>query len=159
MKRAIYPGSFDPITLGHLDLIERSCAIFDEVIVGVLHNRAKKPLFTAAERMEMIREVTKNFPTVKVVAFDGLLVDFVKKCEARVVIRGLRAITDLEYEMQLAQTNRVLSSEIDTIFLTTNLAYAYLSSTTVKEVARLGGNIQAFVPEIVEKRLKDVYQV
>ena len=144
MKTAIYPGSFDPVTLGHYDIIERSSQIFDRVIVGVLKNHAKSPLFSASERVKMLEDVTAGLPNVEARSFNGLLIDFVRQNKASVIVRGLRAITDFEYELQLAQMNRVIAPEIDTLFLTTNLKYAYLSSSTVKEVARYGGDISAF---------------
>ena len=132
MKTAIYPGSFDPVTLGHFDIIKRSSEIFDQVIVGVLCNNAKSPLFSVEERVKMLEEVTKDIPNVEVQSFDGLLVDFMRQNHAKVIVRGLRAITDFEYELQLAQMNRVIAPEIDTLFLTTNLKYAYLSSSMAK---------------------------
>ena len=147
MKRAIYPGSFDPITFGHLDIIERSSKIVDELVVGVLHNSAKKSLFSLDERVSMIKETTKNLPNVKVESFDGLLVDYMNKIDASIIIRGLRAVTDFEYELQIAQSNHVQNEQIETIFLTTNLNYSYLSSTIVKEFASYGGDISKFVPE------------
>ena len=162
MRKAVYPGSFDPVTLGHLDIIERSARLVDELIVGVLINHAKSPLFTVDERVQMLQEVTKEIGNVRVEAFSGLSVDFLKRCDAKIMIRGLRAITDFEYELQMAQTNRVLAPDIDTLFLTTNLEYSYLSSTTVKEVAVYGGDISHFVPEIVvdrvNKRVKEIVQ-
>ena len=162
MRKAVYPGSFDPVTLGHLDIIERSARLVDELIVGVLINHAKSPLFTVDERVQMLQEVTKEIGNVRVEAFSGLSVDFLKRCDAKIMIRGLRAITDFEYELQMAQTNRVLAPDIDTLFLTTNLEYAYLSSTTVKEVAVYGGDISHFVPGIVvdrvNKRVKEIVQ-
>lgn len=151
MKTAIYPGSFDPVTLGHYDIIERSSQIFDRVIVGVLKNHAKSPLFSASERVKMLEDVTAGLPNVEVRSFNGLLIDFVRQNQASVIVRGLRAITDFEYELQLAQMNRVIAPEIDTLFLTTNLKYAYLSSSTVKEVAMYGGDISAFLdPGVAE---------
>ncbi len=153
IRRAVYPGSFDPVTLGHLDIIRRSASIVDELVVAVLVNRAKSPLFSADERVNMLLEVTRDIPNVKVESFSGLSVDFVKKCDAHLIVRGLRAITDFEYELQMAQTNRIMESGIDTIFLTTSLQYAYLSSTTVKEVAVYGGDISHFVPETVAARV------
>lgn len=157
MKTAIYPGSFDPVTLGHQDIIERSSKIFDKLIVGVLRNNAKSPLFSVEERVNMLKNVTKEFSNVEVQSFDGLLIDFVRQNQANVVIRGLRAITDFEYELQLAQMNRVIAPEIDTLFLTTNLKYAYLSSSTVKEVARYGGDISAFLDSDVVKEVQMKY--
>ena len=152
MKTAIYPGSFDPVTLGHYDIIERSSKIFDKLIVGVLNNSAKSPLFSVEERVNMLKDVTSHFPNVEVQSFAGLLIDFVRSNDANVIVRGLRAITDLEYELQLAQMNRVIAPEIDTLFLTTNLKYAYLSSSMAKEVAMYGGDISSFLsPEIAEK--------
>ena len=152
MKTAIYPGSFDPVTLGHYDIIERSSKIFDKLIVGVLNNSAKSPLFTVEERVNMLKDVTSHFPNVEVQSFAGLLIDFVRSNDANVIVRGLRAITDFEYELQLAQMNRVIAPEIDTLFLTTNLKYAYLSSSMAKEVAMYGGDISSFLsPEIAEK--------
>ena len=139
MKTAIYPGSFDPVTLGHYDIIERSSKIFDKLIVGVLNNSAKSPLFSVEERVNMLKDVTSHFPNVEVQSFAGLLIDFVRSNDANVIVRGLRAITDFEYELQLAQMNRVIAPEIDTLFLTTNLKYAYLSSSMAKEVAMYGG--------------------
>ena len=155
MLRAIYPGSFDPVTFGHLDIIGRSSKIADEVIVGVLCNKSKRPLFSVEERVKMLEEVTKDLPNIKVVPFDGLLVDFAKQMNANAVIRGLRAITDFEYELQMAQTNHKLSDSVETIFLTTNLNYSYLSSTIVKEVAAFGGDISQFVPEVIMHKIKD----
>ncbi len=149
MIKAIYAGSFDPVTFGHLDIIRRSSSIVDELIVGVLVNRAKSPLFSVEERVNMLREVTKDLQNVKIESFSGLLVDFAKKSNANVLVRGLRAVTDFEYELQMAQTNHVICPQVDTMFLTTNLEYAYLSSTIVKEVASYGGDISAFVPENV----------
>ena len=154
MTRAIYPGSFDPATYGHLDIIKRAAELFDEVIVAVLNNSAKSPLFSVAERVNILEYITKDIPNVKVQSFDGLSVNFARSCEAKVIIRGLRAITDFEYELQMAQTNRVLAMDIDTMFLTTSLQYAYLSSTTVKEAASFGADISKFVPEYVVQREK-----
>lgn len=155
MIRAIYPGSFDPVTLGHLDIIKRSAEKVDELIVGILNNHSKNPLFSVEERVEMISALTKDYPNVKVEAFSGLMVEFVKEKEANVIIRGLRAISDFEYELQMAHANRKLYPGADTMFLTTSLEYAYLSSTTVKEVAFFDGDISGFVPpEIIDQ----VYQ-
>ena len=151
MLRAIYPGSFDPVTLGHLDIIRRSASIADELIVGILNNKAKTPLFSVGERVRMLEEVTKDFPNVKIIPFEGLLVEFAKQMDAKVIVRGLRAITDFEYELQMAQTNRVLAPDVDTVFLTTSLEYAYVSSTIMKEVARFGGDLSKFAPpEIIQ---------
>ena len=149
IRRAVYPGSFDPVTLGHIDIIKRASEIVDELIVGVLVNKGKNPLFSVQERVNMLQIVTKDIPNIRVESFDGLLVDFLRLKDAEFVIRGLRAITDFEYELQMAQTNRIMSPDTDTIFLTTNLKYAYLNSTTVKEVASYGGDISKFVPEFV----------
>lgn len=151
MKRAVYPGSFDPVTRGHLDIIERAAALVDELIVGVLNNNKKTPLFSVEERVKMLSDVTSHIPNVRVEAFSGLSVDFVRKCHAKFIVRGLRAVTDFEYELQMAQTNRSIDGEIDTLFFTTALNYAYISSTIVKEVAYYGGDISGYVPpQIVE---------
>ena len=155
MLRAIYPGSFDPVTYGHLDIIERSCKIADELIVGVLNNNAKMPLFSVEERVKMLNEVTCHLPNVVIEPFDGLLVDFARQRKADCIIRGLRAITDFEYELQMAQTNHKLGAEIETVFLTTNIEYSYMSSTTVKEIAAFGGDITQFVPEAVRRELNE----
>ncbi len=153
MIRALYPGSFDPITFGHLDVIERSSKITEELIVGVLENPSKSSLFTKEERVEMIKEVTSHIKNIKIESFEGLLVDFAHKKQANIVIRGLRAVTDFEYELQISQTNRIINGGVDTVFLTTSLEYAYLSSSTVKEVAMFGGDISKFVPEPVVERV------
>lgn len=157
MLRGVYPGSFDPVTHGHIDIIRRGSKIVDELIVGVLRNNTKMPLFSVKERVKMLEEVTGDLQNVRVVPFDGLLVDFVKELDAHVVIRGLRAITDFEYELQMAQTNYKLSPDVEYIFLPTNLQYSYLSSSMVKEVAIFGGDISQFVPEIVIDRIKERY--
>ncbi len=154
MLRAIYPGSFDPVTNGHLDVIRRSSKMVDELIVGVLNNNAKMPLFSVEERVRMLKEVTKDIPNVRIYPFDGLLIDFAAKMEAGVVIRGLRAITDFEYELQMSQTNHKLNPDVETIFLTTSIEYSYLSSTTVKEIASYNGDITQFVPEAVVGKLE-----
>ena len=151
MKKAIYPGSFDPVTYGHIDIIQRAAEIFDELVVAVLNNTAKTPLFSVDERVNILKEVVKDIPNVSVLSYEGLLVDFAMANNAGVIVRGLRAVTDFEYELQLAQTNSVLNSGVDTLFLTTSLRYAYLSSSTVKEVASYGGDISKFVPPFVEK--------
>lgn len=150
MRVAVYPGSFDPVTNGHLDVISRASSLFDKVIVGVLNNSIKSPLFSVEERVNILTKVTKNIENVEIKAFSGLSINFVRECGANVIVRGLRAITDFDYELQMAQTNRVLASDIDTIFLTTCLEYAYLSSTIVKEVALFGGDISELVPPYVE---------
>ena len=157
MHKAIYPGSFDPVTRGHLDIIARAARTTDTLIVAVLNNGAKNSLFSVEERVKMLEEETKDIPNIEVRSFNGLLVEFAKQCDAHVVVRGLRAITDFEYELQMAQTNRILDHSIDTFFLTTDLEYAYLSSSTVKEVARFGGDISAFVTPTVAKRLMEKY--
>ena len=155
MLRAIYPGSFYPVTLGHLDIIRRSASIADELIVGILNNKAKTPLFSVGERVRMLEEVTKDFPNVKIIPFEGLLVEFAKQMDAKVIVRGLRAITDFEYELQMSQTNQKIEPEIETLFLTTSLEFSFLSSTTVKEVASFGGDITQFVPEVIVKKIKE----
>lgn len=145
MAVAVYPGSFDPVTLGHLDIIERTAHMMDKVIIGVLNNSSKTPLFSVKERVKMLESLTSSLPNVEVQSFDGLLVDFVHQNHANVIVRGLRAITDFEYELQLAQTNRVIAPDVDTIFLTTNLKYSYLSSSIVKEIAFYDGDISGFL--------------
>ena len=158
MLRGIYPGSFDPVTLGHVDIIKRGSHITDELIVGVLRNNAKMPLFSVEERVKMLEEVTKDLPNVKIIPFDGLLVDFVRDMDASVVIRGLRAITDFEYELQMAQTNYKLAPDVEYIFLPTNLQYSYLSSSMVKEVAAFGGDISNFVSDILIDKITEKYR-
>lgn len=157
MKKAIYPGSFDPITYGHLDLIERSAQIFDHVIIGVLRNHAKTPLFSMEERMNMIKRAVSHLDNVEVCSFDGLLVDFAKAIDCNIIVRGLRAVTDYEYEIQMSQTNRLMAPEVNTVFVTTDMKYAYLSSSTVREVAYFGGDLSHFVPDFIEKALKEKY--
>lgn len=155
MLKAVYPGSFDPVTYGHLDIILRSSKLVDELIVGVLNNNAKSPLFSVEERVKMLKEVTKNMDKIQIVPFEGLLVNFAQQMDAGMIVRGLRAITDFEYELQMSQTNHKLEPELETVFLTTNLEYSYLSSTTVKEVAAFGGDISQFVPQNVADRMKE----
>ena len=146
MTVGVYPGSFDPVTLGHLDIIKRSSKIVDRLIIGVLNNSAKKPVFTAEERVHMLELVIKDIPNAAVETFDGLTVEFAKSLGATVMFRGLRAVTDFEYEIQIAQTNHALNPDIDTVFLTTSVKYSYLSSSIVKEVASYEGDISKFVP-------------
>ena len=146
MTVGVYPGSFDPVTLGHLDIIKRSSKIVDRLIIGVLNNGAKKPVFTAEERVHMLELVIKDIPNAAVETFDGLTVEFAKSLGATVMFRGLRAVTDFEYEIQIAQTNHALNPDIDTVFLTTSVKYSYLSSSIVKEVASYEGDISKFVP-------------
>lgn len=159
MKKAIYPGSFDPMTFGHLDIIERSSKIFDEVVIGVLNNSAKKSLFSVEERVEIARDLTKQYGNVTVDSFDGLMVDYAKSIGANIVIRGLRAVTDFDYEIQIAQTNKVQYPELETIFMTTALNYSYLSSTIVREFASYGGDISRFVPAEIIPKIKAKYNV
>lgn len=155
MSVAVYPGSFDPVTLGHYDIIVRTAQIMDRVVIGVLHNGAKHPLFSIEERVEMLKSVTTGLANVEIQCFDGLTIEFARKNHANVMIRGLRAVTDFEYELQLAQTNRVIAPEIDTMFLATSLKYSYLSSSIVKEIASLGGDISEFLhPQIAEQVLE-----
>ena len=157
MRRAIYPGSFDPVTFGHIDMIERSAKIVDELVVAILINSAKNPLFSVKERVSKLEEITCHIPNIRITSFDGLLIDYAKEVDASIVVRGLRAVTDFEYELQIAQTNRIINSDIDTMFLTTSLEYAYLSSTIVKEVASYGGDISHFVPEQLIDRIYAKY--
>ena len=147
MRIAVYPGSFDPITHGHLDVIERSSRVFDKLIVAVVKNRSKAPLFSVEERMDQINRSVKGLTNIEVDHFDGLLVDFVTAKGAQVIVKGLRAISDFEYEFQMALLNRKLQPQIETMFLMTNHKYSYLSSSMVKEIAGLGGNIQDLVPD------------
>ncbi len=158
MRAAIYPGSFDPVTYGHLDIIRRASSIFDELTVSVLNNNTKTPLFSVEERVRMLDEATKDLPNVTVDSFSGLLIDYADKKGVHVAIRGLRAITDFEYELQIAQTNRKFSDgNLDTVFLTTSLEYAYLSSSTVKEIASFNGDISKCVPEFVAGLIYEKY--
>ncbi|MEH7334916.1 pantetheine-phosphate adenylyltransferase [Neobacillus drentensis] len=150
---AVCPGSFDPITYGHLDIIRRGAKVFDKVYVVVLNNIAKHPLFTVQERIELIREVTKDIPNVQVEEFSGLLIDYAKSVNANAILRGLRAVSDFEYEMQITSMNRVLNEDIETFFVMTNNQYSFLSSSIVKEVAKYNGKITELVPPIVEKEL------
>ena len=153
MSIAVYPGSFDPVTLGHLDIIRRSAAIFDHVIVGVLNNTSKKPLFSLEVRVNMLKDVVSEIENVSVESFDGLLVDFVRQKNTNVIIRGLRALTDFDLEMQMAQSNRMVAKDVDTVFLSTSTQYSYLSSSVVKEYARYGVDLTEFVPACIIPKL------
>lgn len=158
MKTAIYPGSFDPVTYGHLDIIRRAAKVFDHLTVSILNNKAKTPLFSVEERVKMLEEATKDLPNVSIDSFSGLLIDYAKEKNVHVAIRGLRAITDFEYELQIAQTNRKFSNgELDTMFLTTSLEYSYLSSSTVREIASFNGDISECVPDFVAKMIYEKY--
>jgi len=154
-QRAIYPGTFDPVTYGHIDLIKRAQEIFSEVIVAVAHNPHKNPIFSAKERVAMLKEATKELKGIEVIEFEGLVVDYARKHKAKVLIRGLRMLSDFEYEFQMALTNRKLSADIETIFLMPHESYSYLSSKLLKEAASLGANLSCFVPDFVEKALKE----
>lgn len=149
MKIGIYPGSFDPVTLGHLDVIKRASDLVDHLIVGVLKNSSKTPLFNVEERVELLKRTTQDISNIEIASYDGLLVDFAQERNADVIVRGLRAVTDFEYELQLAQINRKMSPKVDTIFLATSVDYAYLSSSVVREIARYHGKIDKFIPEII----------
>jgi pantetheine-phosphate adenylyltransferase len=151
---AIYPGSFDPVTNGHLDLIERGAKIFDRLVVSILRNLDKDPLFTIDERVEMLREVTRPWPNVEIDVFSGLLVDYARLREANVILRGIRAVSDYEYELQMAMMNRKLNPHVETVFMMPAVAYSYLSSRLVREIAQLGGPITGLVPPVVEERLR-----
>lgn len=156
MNKAIYPGSFDPVHYGHIDVIKRAASMFDELIVSVLNNKSKSPLFSVDERVNILKEALKDIPNVKIESFSGLLVDYCKEKDVHIVVRGLRAITDFEYELQNAQTNAKLSNGfVDTVFLTTGLEYAYLSSSSVKEIAYFGGDVSMCVPENVAEAVNN----
>ena len=152
-KIAIYPGTFDPVTHGHVDLIKRGVKIFDKLIVAVAHNSDKNPLFTVSERVDMLKEITKDMRDIEVDDFDGLLVDYVHMKGANVVLRGVRAFSDFEYEFQMALTNRKLSSDIETIFMMPNESFSYVSSKTIKQIASMNADISKFVPKVVEEYL------
>ncbi|WAA13705.1 pantetheine-phosphate adenylyltransferase [Fervidibacillus halotolerans] len=154
---AVCPGSFDPITNGHMDIISRGAQIFDKVYVCILNNSGKKSLFTKEERIRLIEEATKDFPNVIVDSFDGLLVDYAKKVNAQVILRGLRAVSDFEYELRITSMNRKLDEQIETFFMMTNNQYSFLSSSIVKEVAKYNGNISDLVPPVVEKALREKF--
>jgi pantetheine-phosphate adenylyltransferase len=154
MKVAIYPGSFDLVTNGHIDIIERAARLFDQVMVAVIRNPEKKPQFSLEQRVEMLKKSLTAFKNVKVESFDGLLVDFAKKKKANMIVRGLRAVSDFDYEFQMALTNRKMAPEIETLFFMTDYKYSYLSSSFVKQIARLGGDISGLVPAVVAEKLK-----
>ncbi len=157
MRIAVYPGSFDPVTYGHIDIIQRASTMVDKLIIGVLNNSTKTPLFSAEERVNMISEVCQDLPNVEIRYFEGLMVDFVKEVGATIVVRGLRAVTDFEYELQWAQSNRIVCPQMDTMFLVTNVQYSYLSSSVVREYASHNGDISAFVPGIVAQKLNQKF--
>ncbi|WP_149031982.1 pantetheine-phosphate adenylyltransferase [Rummeliibacillus stabekisii] len=157
-KIAVVPGSFDPITNGHLDIVKRAADIFDIVYVAVMNNSSKNPLFNVYERMDLIREVTKDIPNVRIDSSSGLLIDYAKSVKADAIVRGLRAISDFEYEMQITSMNRFLDEHIETFFIMTQNKYSFLSSSIVKEVSKYGGNIHELVPPIVEKALKGKFE-
>ena len=159
MKKAIYPGSFDPLTFGHMDIINRASRIVDELVVGVLNNSAKNSLFSLEERVSMIKEITDSIPNVTVASFDGLLVDYMNEIDATIIVRGLRAVTDFEYELQMAQTNRIVNPKVDTMFLVTSEEYSYLSSTILKEIARYGGALERFAPPCIIEKVRSKYTV
>jgi pantetheine-phosphate adenylyltransferase len=158
-KVAIYPGSFDPITYGHIDIIERALQIFDKVIVAIADNEEKRPLFTVEERLKMVKELFEDNPNVIVDSFKGLLVDYVAKTNVKVSLRGLRATSDFEYEFHMASMNRSLDTRLDTLFMMTSKDYFFVSSRTIKEVARLGGAVEGLVPELVVRRLKEKFKL
>lgn len=158
MRRGIYPRSFDPVTLGHLDIIKRAANLVDELYVPVIRNKMKKPLFSTSERIHLLNKVTEDIKNVKVESFDGLTVDYADQKNANVIFRGLRAVTDFEYELQIAQTNHQLNPKVDTVFLITNVEYAYLSSSIVREIASYGGNIEDFVPENIVEKIKEKFK-
>ncbi len=157
MRVGVYPGSFDPTTNGHLDLIHRGMKLVDKLVVGVLNNTNKQPLFSVQERVTVLEELTKDMPNVIVDSFTGLLVDFIKRHNAHIIIRGLRAVSDFEYELQMAQTNYTLDREIETIFLVTRVENSYLSSSIVKDIAKFGGHFENMVPESIVKKIKYKY--
>ena len=154
MKRVVCPGSFDPITYGHLDIVERASSIFDEVVIAVMVNKTKQTLFTVEERMEMTKEVTSKFPNVKVDSWSGLLVDYCKKNDVSIIVKGLRAVTDFDYELQMSQINLQLQG-VETLFISTAPAHSFLSSSLVKEIASHGGDVSSYIPAVLLERLKD----
>ncbi|RYL92859.1 pantetheine-phosphate adenylyltransferase [Sporolactobacillus sp. Y61] len=156
-KTAVYPGSFDPVTYGHLDIIKRGLSVFDHIIVAVLNNSRKDPLFSVEERVEMLTEATKDLRHVTVDSFDGLLMDYVHKKKVSIVLRGLRAISDFEYELQIASINKNLNPEIETCFMMTSNRFSFLSSSMVKEVAKYGGSVHGLVPDVVETAIRNKY--
>jgi len=155
MPNVVYPGSFDPISYGHIDLVERGLKVFSELTIAVAHNEGKSPLFTMAERVEMVREVLRDVPNVKIDSYDGMTVDYVRSAGASMILRGIRTISDFEYEFQMALTNRHFADDVEMVFMMTSSKYSYLSSHFIKEIAGLGGDVSAFVPPLVEKRLKE----
>ena len=155
MPNVVYPGSFDPISHGHIDLVERGLKVFSELTVAVAHNEGKGPLFTMAERVEMVREVLRDVPNVKIDSYDGMTVDYVRSAGASMILRGIRTISDFEYEFQMALTNRHFADDVEMVFMMTSSKYSYLSSHFIKEIAALGGDVSAFVPPFVEERLKE----
>jgi pantetheine-phosphate adenylyltransferase len=158
-KVAIYPGSFDPITYGHIDIVERGLEIFNKVIVAIAENEEKRPLFSVEERLQMVKAVFKDTPHVIVDSFKGLLVDYVAKTNAVVILRGLRATSDFEYEFHMASMNRSLNTHLDTLFMMTSKDYFFVSSRTIKEVARLGGGVEGLVPDLIVRRLKEKFKL
>ena len=154
MKRVVCPGSFDPITYGHLDIVERASSIFDEVVIAVMVNKTKQTLFTVEERIEMTKEVTSRFPNVKVDSWSGLLVDYCKKNDISIIVKGLRAVTDFDYELQMSQINLQLQG-VETLFISTAPAHSFLSSSLVKEIASHGGDVSSYIPAVLLERLKD----
>jgi pantetheine-phosphate adenylyltransferase len=158
-KVAIYPGSFDPITYGHIDIIERGLEIFDKVILAIAENEEKRPLFSVDERLRMVKSVFKDTPNVIVDSFKGLLVDYVGKTNAKVILRGLRATSDFEYEFHMASMNRSLNTHLDTLFMMTSKDYFFVSSRTIKEVTKLGGGVEGLVPDLVARRLKEKFKL